>query len=168
MWAVYIVWKFISFLFSSFCSVIVIFTTLSSSSLSHLVYWWFLLMYFSFQLLYSLILWLFFVFSNSLFKSTNFLLFASILMPNYLNIFMSWCFQTVVLEKTLKSRLDCKEIKPVNPKGNQPWIFIGRTVDEAEAPILWPHDVQSCAGKRPWCWERLKANREEGGRAWDG
>ena len=50
----------------------------------------------------------------------------------------NWCFWTVVLEKTLGSLLDCKEIKPVHPKGNQPWIFIGRT--EAEAPILWPPD----------------------------
>ena len=49
----------------------------------------------------------------------------------------NWCFSTVVLEKTLESPLDCK-IKPVNPKGNQPWIFIGRTDAEAEAPILWP------------------------------
>ena len=53
----------------------------------------------------------------------------------------NWCFQTVVLEKTLKSPLDFKKIKPVNPKGNQPWIFIGRT--EAEAPILWPPDAKS-------------------------
>ena len=52
----------------------------------------------------------------------------------------NWCFQTVVLEKTLENSLDCKEIKPVNPKGNQPWIFIGRTV--AEAPILWPPDAK--------------------------
>ena len=50
----------------------------------------------------------------------------------------NWCSQTVVLEKTLESPLDCKEIKPVHPKGNQPWIFIGRTDVEAEAPILWP------------------------------
>ena len=49
----------------------------------------------------------------------------------------------VVLEKTLESPLDCKEIKPVNPKGNQPWIFIGRTDAEIEAPILWPPDVKS-------------------------
>ena len=48
------------------------------------------------------------------------------------------CFWTVVLEKTLESPLDCKEIKPVNPKGNQPWILIGSTKAEAEAPILWP------------------------------
>ena len=49
----------------------------------------------------------------------------------------NWCFWTVVLEKTLESPLDCKEIKPVNPKGNQSWTFIGRTDAEAEAPILW-------------------------------
>ena len=53
----------------------------------------------------------------------------------------NWYFLTVVLEKTLESPLDCKEIKPVNPKGNQPWIFIGRT--EAETPILWPPDVKN-------------------------
>ena len=50
----------------------------------------------------------------------------------------NWCFWTVVLEKTFESPLDCKEIKAVNPKGNQSWIFIGRTDVEAEAPILWP------------------------------
>ena len=55
----------------------------------------------------------------------------------------NWCFWTVVLEKTLESPLDCKEIKPVNPKGNQPWIFIGRTDGEAEALILWPPDAKS-------------------------
>ena len=55
----------------------------------------------------------------------------------------NWCFQTSVLEKTLESPLDCKEIKPVNPKGNQPWIFTGRTDAEAEAPILWPPDAKS-------------------------
>ena len=55
----------------------------------------------------------------------------------------NWCFWTVVLEKTLESPLDCKEIKPVNPKGNQSWIFIGRTDAEAKAPIFWPPDVKS-------------------------
>ena len=50
----------------------------------------------------------------------------------------NWCFWTGVLEKTLESPLNCKEIKPVNPKGNQSWIFIGRTDTEAETPILWP------------------------------
>ena len=54
----------------------------------------------------------------------------------------NWCFQTVVLEETLESPLDNKEIKPVNPKGNQHRIFIGRTSAEAEAPILWPPDVK--------------------------
>ena len=62
----------------------------------------------------------------------------------------NWCFWTVILEKTLESPLDCKEIKPVNPKGNQPWIFIKRTDAEAEAPILWPPDVKSqLIGKDP-------------------
>ena len=53
------------------------------------------------------------------------------------------CFWTMVLEKTLESPLDCKEIKPVNPKENQSWPFIGRTDDEAEAPILWPPDEKN-------------------------
>ena len=53
------------------------------------------------------------------------------------------CFWTAVLEKTLESPLNCKEIKPVNPKGNQPWIFIGRMNAEAETLILWPPDVES-------------------------
>ena len=55
----------------------------------------------------------------------------------------NWCFQTVVLEKTLESPLDCNEIKPVNPIGNQPWIFIGRINAEAKAPLLWPPDLKS-------------------------
>jgi len=55
----------------------------------------------------------------------------------------NWCFWTVVLEKTLESSLDSKEIKPVNPKGNQPWLFTARTDVEAAAPILWPPDVNS-------------------------
>ena len=54
----------------------------------------------------------------------------------------NWCFQIVVLEKTLESPLDCKEIKPVHPKGNQSWLLIGRTDAEAEASILWPPDVK--------------------------
>ena len=55
-----------------------------------------------------------------------------------------------MLGKTLESPLDCKEFQPVNPKGNQPWIFIGRTDAEAEAPILWPPDVKSqLIGKDP-------------------
>ena len=55
----------------------------------------------------------------------------------------NWCFWTVVLEKTLQSPLDCKEIQPVNPKGNQSWVFIGRTDAEAEGPILWPPDAKN-------------------------
>ena len=61
----------------------------------------------------------------------------------------NWCFWTVVLEKTLESPLDCKEIKPDNPKGNQSWVFIGRTVAEAETPILWPPDVNWLIRKDP-------------------
>ena len=62
----------------------------------------------------------------------------------------NWCFWTVVLEKTLESPVDCKAIKPVNPKGNQPWIFIGRTDAEGEAPILWSPDAKSrLIGKDP-------------------
>ena len=81
----------------------------------------------------------------------------------------NWCFWTVVLEKTLESHLECKGIQPVNPKGNQPWIFIRRTDAEAEIPILWPPDANSrLYWKRPWCWERLKAGEERDDRGWDG
>ena len=57
-------------------------------------------------------------------------------------VLKNWCFWTVMLEKTLESPLDCKEIKPENPKGNQSWVFIRRTDAEAESPILWPPDVK--------------------------
>ena len=70
-----------------------------------------------------------------------------------------WCFWTVVLEKTLESPLDCKEIQSVHPKGNQLWTFIGRT--DAEAPILWPSDLKNWP-KSLWSWERLKAGGEWG------
>ena len=64
--------------------------------------------------------------------------------------FSNWCFWTVVLEKILKSPLDCSEIKLVNPKGNQSWIFVERTDVEAEAPILWLPDVTNwLIGKDP-------------------
>ena len=55
----------------------------------------------------------------------------------------NWCFWTVVLEKTFESPLDCKEIQPVHPKGDQYWIFIGRTDAKAETPLLWPRDAKS-------------------------
>ena len=62
----------------------------------------------------------------------------------------NWCFWTVVLEKTLESPWDCKEIQPVHPKGDQYWVFIGRTDAKAETPILWPPDVKSwLIGKHP-------------------
>ena len=61
-----------------------------------------------------------------------------------------WCFWTVVLEKTLESPLDCKEIQPIHPKGDQSWVFIERTDAETETPILWPPDVKSwLTGKDP-------------------
>ena len=62
----------------------------------------------------------------------------------------NWWFWTVVLEKTLESLLDCKEIQPVHPKGDQPWIFIGRTNAEAETPIFWPPDPDA---EKDWRWE---------------
>ena len=75
----------------------------------------------------------------------------------------NWCFWIVMLEKTLESPLDCKEIQPVHPKGNQSWMFTGRTDAKAEAPILWPTHW-----KRPWCWERLRAGGEGDDRGWNG
>ena len=77
-----------------------------------------------------------------------------------------WYFWTVGLEKTLESPLDCKEIKPVNSKGNQSWIFFGRTDAEAETPILWCEELTHW--KRCWCWGRLKAGGEGDERGWDG
>ena len=75
-------------------------------------------------------------------------------------VWKNWCFQTVVLEKTLENHLDSKEIKPVNPKWNQTWVWIGRTDAEAEAPILWPADAKSQLIGRLSCWERLRAGGE--------
>ena len=73
------------------------------------------------------------------------------------------CIWTVVLEKTLESPLDCKEIKPVNPKGNQSWIFIGRTDAEAETPILWPPDVKSwLVRKDPGMLGKIEGRRRRG------
>ena len=79
----------------------------------------------------------------------------------------NWCFWTVVLEKTLESPLDCKEIQPVNPKGNQSWIFIGRTDAEAETLILWPPDSRNWrTGKDPdagkdWRQEEKRTTEDE-------
>ena len=67
----------------------------------------------------------------------------------------NWCFWTMVLEKTLESPLDSKEIQPVHPKGNQYWVFIGRTGTEAETPIFWPPD-----GKNWLIWKGLDAGKD--------
>ena len=79
----------------------------------------------------------------------------------------NWCFWTLVLEKTLESYLDCKEIQPVHPKENQSWIFIGRTDAKAETPILWPPDAKNWfiwkdlnAGK-DWRWEEKRTTEDE-------
>ena len=80
----------------------------------------------------------------------------------------NWCFPTVVLEKILVSSLEYKEIKPVNPKGNQPWIFVGRIDAETEAAVVWPPDLKSWLMKRPWCWERLRVGWKGDDRRWDG
>ena len=80
----------------------------------------------------------------------------------------NWCFWTVVLDKTLESPLDCKEIQPVHPKGNQPWILIGRTDAEAEAPILWPPDGKKwLIGKHPDAGKDWRGG-EGDNRGWDG
>ena len=79
----------------------------------------------------------------------------------------NWCFWTVVLEKTLESPLDCKEIQPVHPKGDQSWVFIGRTDVEAETPILWPLDVKSWlvwkdpAARKDWGLEEKGMTEDE-------
>ena len=81
----------------------------------------------------------------------------------------NWCFWTVVLEKTLESLLDCKEIQPVHPKGDQSSVFIGRTDVEAETPNIlatWCEELTHL--KRPWCWERWRARGEGDDRGWDG
>ena len=81
----------------------------------------------------------------------------------------NWCFWTVVLEKTLESPLDSKGIQPVHCKGDQSWVFIGRTDVEAETPNTldtWYKGLTHW--KRPWCWEGLGAGGEEDDRGWDG
>ena len=79
----------------------------------------------------------------------------------------NWCFWTVVLEKILESPLDCKEIQPVNLKGNQSWLFIGRTDAEVEIATLATWCEELTPWKRSWCWERFKAGGEGDIRGWD-
>ena len=79
----------------------------------------------------------------------------------------NWCFWTVMLEKTLESPLDCKEIQPVNPEGEQSWVFIGRTDAEAETPIFWPSDAKSWLiwkdpdAEKDWGWEEKETTEDE-------
>ena len=79
----------------------------------------------------------------------------------------NWCFRTVVLEKNLQCLLDCKEIKPVHPKGNQSWIFIGKTDAKAEAAILWPPDAErglirkDCDSGQHWSQEEKGTMEDE-------
>ena len=74
----------------------------------------------------------------------------------------NWCFWTVVLEKTFKSPLDSKEIKPVNTKGNQPWLFIERIDAEAEIPIFWPPDMKSRPIRKDLILEKIQGRRRRG------
>ena len=77
-----------------------------------------------------------------------------------------WCFQTVVLKKTLESPLDSEEIKPINPKGNQPWIFIGKI--DVEAPVFWLSDAKSqLTGKEPDAGKDWRQKKGVGSRGWD-
>ena len=81
----------------------------------------------------------------------------------------NWCFWSVVLEKTLESPLDCKEIQAVHPRENQSWIFIESTDVEAESPILWPPGAKNwLIGKDPDAGKRLRAGGEGDDRGWDG
>ena len=80
----------------------------------------------------------------------------------------NWCFWTVVLEKTLESPLDCKEIQPVHSEGDQPWDFFGGNDAEAETPVLWPPHAKSWLIGRLWCWEGLGVGGEGDNRGWDG
>ena len=80
----------------------------------------------------------------------------------------NWCFWTVVLEKTLASPLDCKEIQPVYSKGDHSWVFFGRNDAKVETPILWPPRAKSWLIGKDWCWEGLGAGGEGDDRGWDG
>ena len=83
-------------------------------------------------------------------------------------VLKNWCFWTMVLEKTLESPLDCKEIQPVHPKGDQSWVFIGRTDAETNSNTLATSCEELTHWKRPWCWEGLGAGGEGDNRGWDG
>ena len=80
----------------------------------------------------------------------------------------NWCFWTVVLEKTLESPLDCKEIQPVHCEGDQSWVFTGRTDAEAETPIFWPPHAKSWLIGKDFDAERDWGQEEKGDRGWDG
>ena len=80
----------------------------------------------------------------------------------------NWWFWTVVLEKTLESPLDCKEIQPVHSEGDQPWDFFGSNDAEAETSVLWPPHAKMTHWKRVWCWEELGAGGEGNDRGWNG
>ena len=80
----------------------------------------------------------------------------------------NWYFWNVVLERTLESPVDCKEIKPVNSKWNQPWIFTGRTDVKGEAPTVWPPDVKSHSLEKTLILGKIEGKRRRGLRGWDG
>ena len=104
---------------------------------------------------------------------SNFLWFSGVLMTSFYRanlicwVLKSWCFWTVVLEKTFESPLDCKEIQPVHPKGDESWVFTGRTDAEAETQILWPPDMKNwLIWKDPdvgndWRWEEKRKTEDE-------
>ena len=83
-------------------------------------------------------------------------------------VLKNWCFWTVVLEKTLESPLDCKKSQPVYPKGNQSWIFIGRTDVEAETPIIWPPDTKNFPMEKTLMLGKTEGGRRGDDREWDG
>ena len=113
---------------------------------------------------------------SGLFRKLYICLFSSVLVKkkNSLHIRQLliqeiWFLVHIHLLITLHSPFECREIKSVNPKRNQSWLYIIRTVAEAKAPILWTHDGKSqLTGKRSWCWESLKGKGEVGSRGWDG
>ena len=81
-----------------------------------------------------------------------------------IDAFELWCWRRLLRV----CPLDCKEIQPVHPKGDQSWEFIGRTDVEAETPILWPPDLKSWFIWKDWCWDRLRTGGDGGDRGWDG